>query len=216
MSLKEMLGKLRLSYLLFIGVLVATAFGFFIVQNLNLLPGGDVAFCKVLWLLFAIIFWLVTPSWLAFDKALSAPDRLAMRLFALNMWLRALIELYMMYVTVNWHPYYGIGHDLFSVAVLLIALLRFQLSPWIKLYHQVLVAMFLLETYFAWYMLHNVIADEPVYYVPQDSQHSFVFDLTWAAVVVLLVYKIVFLQRWLRLGKNQSAYLNQTRTAKPE
>lgn len=198
MNLKADVATVARVYFTFIATLGISAIAFYGIQNLNLLPGGNIAFCKLLWLLYAIIFWFVTPSCLAFDTRLARQDRTFMKLFAANMWARGLIELYMMYVSINWHPHYGIAHDLFS-AGLVVAMIIFNTPSRLLIrYAKVLISMLLLESYFAWYMLNNVTSSDPVYYVPQDEQHQFVFLITWIAVVLLTIYQAVFMKQWIK------------------
>ena len=101
---------------------------FFVMQNQSLLVGGEIAPAKLLWLFAAIFYWFVLPLLIVIDGRGSAAMRRIYAIFLANMCARALIELYMMYLSQNWHPYYGIGHDAFSI--LLILLLAAGTGPW--------------------------------------------------------------------------------------
>lgn len=183
---------------LIFALLMVLSIGFYSVQNMGWLPGGGIALSKLLWLLSAIVIWFVLPTCLCFDQSLNKHSRLLIKVFTFNMWARGLIELFMMYVTVNWHPYYGISHDLFSVLLVAALSIYFKPSGWIRLLAVTWVWMLLVESYFAWYMLNNVHSSAPVYYVPQASQHQLVFTLTWCAVIATAASLLVIYRGWIR------------------
>jgi len=179
---------------------------FFIVQNTLIKLGGDVAFIKVMWLMSALLFWYFIPFHMMRQRLYSRRVVTVFTWFWINMVARAVIELYMMYVSVNWHPHYGIAHDFLSFAFLGWA--------WVYLGHakeprhsrvpRQLVAfcavMFLIEAYFAYYMLHNVVSAEPVYYVPADSQHNMILLATWFAVTACIAFVVRLIRHWQRDG----------------
>jgi hypothetical protein len=171
-------------------------------QNQGMLVGGKIATAKLLWLFYAIFFWFALPILVLLDGRGSDGMRRIYKVFLLNMGARAVIELYMMYVSLNWHPYYGIGHDLFSLA-LLVCLLSVHRSTssldrllgsnlW------VISAMLLLETGFAWYLLTQVSdGRSAIYFVPADASHATVIWITWGAVLILSCYLYAWAKRWL-------------------
>jgi hypothetical protein len=62
-----------------------------------------------------------------------------------------------MYIWHNWHPWYGIGHNIFSASLsLLLIQLTPQNTPALRFYFFIMARLFLVETGFAWYMLHPV------------------------------------------------------------
>ena len=80
--------------------------------------GGALSRPKAAWLLWAVLVWFLVCPLLAWEPALSRPYDRALGLFSLSMWLRGVIELYMLYGPKNWRPPYGIGHELAWLALL--------------------------------------------------------------------------------------------------
>ncbi len=183
-----------------LGLLGVAAVIFHGLQNAPHAVGGAIALPKLLWLALALWFWYVLPLLFVLDARLR-PTRALHALFAANMLARALIELWMMYVSSNWHPYYGIAHDLFSAALVLY--LSYALpfdAPLLgaqRSFFLVLGLMFLLETGFAVYMLNNVHSLGPVYFVPTGAAHRGVLTITWVAVGALLFYAVALIKEWL-------------------
>jgi hypothetical protein len=171
-------------------------------QNQGLLVGGKIATAKLLWLFYAIFFWFVLPALVLFDGRGSAGMHRIYSLHLANMCARGLIELFMMYVSLNWHPYYGIAHDLFSL-MLLVYLLSVHrptssLDRVLSRNLWVISAMLLLEAGFAWYLLARVSDGlKPIYFVPAGSGHDIVIGITWCAVLALSWYLYTYTKRWL-------------------
>jgi hypothetical protein len=180
--------------------LVVLAVVFYPLQNAGVMPGGQVAPVKVAWLAYAIMIWYLIPALLLCDARISATVRLAVAVLLVSMLSRGLVELYMMYVTMSWHPWMGIAHNLFTFSLMLLILafsFRTMRKPYL-VYLAVATSMFIPESGFAWYMLTN--ASEPgsaVYFVPGDDQHQWIMNLTLACVIALSVYLIIFLRQWL-------------------
>lgn len=80
--------------------------------------GGGISLPKLLWLNWAVFVWLLLTPLVALDASLTGSLRIVFSGFALNMWLRGLIELYMMYISKNWRPPYGVAHNIFSLLLL--------------------------------------------------------------------------------------------------
>jgi vacuolar-type H+-ATPase subunit I/STV1 len=55
----------------------------------------------------------------ALDAAVPLAARQVLGLLGASMWLRGLAELYMLYVSKNWRPPYGIGHDVLCLGLVL-------------------------------------------------------------------------------------------------
>src|SRR6185295_17280353 len=91
---------------------------FHVSQNQMALTGGGVAWSKSVWLGCAILFWFVLPAFLVSDTRLAAAWRLPFALLLFLMGLRGVIELWMLYVSHNWSPLYGIAHDAACLAAL--------------------------------------------------------------------------------------------------
>jgi hypothetical protein len=84
-------------------------------QNQAHSMGGRISNPKVLWLFYAIWFWLFECAVLAFEPSLPVGYRVIFGMHAASMWLRGLVEMFMLYVTKNWRPPIGIAHDVWCV-----------------------------------------------------------------------------------------------------
>ena len=174
---------------------------FYIWQNSGNLPGGKIALSKIFWLGFVILFWFFLPGLLLLDGVSTKVDNWLVLFHLVNVCLRAIIELFMMYQYQNWQPIYGITHDIISMFLLLalVIVFRNKLSFLVEHFLFVLVIMFAVEASFAHYMLHNVIdVNNPVFFVPQSSEHQVIFSVTWLAVSLLSLYLIFFTQHWCK------------------
>ncbi|RMH75273.1 MAG: hypothetical protein D6680_12215 [Cyanobacteria bacterium J007] len=218
--LKTTISGLQIAYFTILLLLGGTAVYFYIYQNFMNGVGGGIALPKLLWLAYALWFWYFLPSLVICDRRLAPKSRQIYGIFLGNMIVRAIVELWMMYGPKNWHPYYGIAHDLFS-AVLVFGLLIWwswsrseattsspgdrpdqgnsqQLTDTVRLNFQVMGVMFLIESYFAWYMLQNVRSESgPVYFVPGSSDYADILILTWLVVLALTGQQIMFAWQWL-------------------
>jgi hypothetical protein len=113
----------------------------------------------------------------------------------------------MLYVSLNWSPWYGIGHDVFCGSVLAAWAVRLfaasglggRLERLVLLHMGITALMFVPEIYFAWYMQahFNTQGDAAIYFVPDDPAYAVVLRVTTAAVVFLSIYFPVFLFQWL-------------------
>lgn len=180
--------------------LILCGVAFYLVQNNNGLPGGEVALSKIFWLGLVIFYWYVAPALLLFSGIKCAHESVIIKVHLINVWLRAIIELYMMYGSQNWSPYYGITHDLLSLCLLLgiLYLYRQELCKTTARLFIVLSAIFAVETCFAYYMVSSVPADAgPIYFVPQSPEYSQVLMITWVVVISLLLYMFSFVKSWL-------------------
>ncbi len=91
--------------------------GFYRRQNSGAL-GGKISRAKAYWLPFALWFWFVLCPVVAASPGVAPVWRLALGGFGAFMWLRGAVELVMLYVTKNWRPPLGIGHDILCIALL--------------------------------------------------------------------------------------------------
>ncbi len=92
-------------YLLGFGFFILSGFGFWFVQNDHLTTqGGGIAPVKAAWLMTCIFYWIFLPALLSKDQLVSPSLRMCYGVFLGNMLLRAVVELYLMYVTQSWHP----------------------------------------------------------------------------------------------------------------
>ncbi len=183
-----------------LGVFAAAALFWWVQNNLRLV-GGAMAFQKALWLADALVLWFVLPIFIVGDARIRAEARRAFKALLILMALRAVVEGWMLYVTLNWSPWYGIAHDLACMAALVYYFARYApvIQPMWRVHIAVTTLAFVPEIYFAWYMQHyfNTQGQGAVYFVPDEPAQAFALNVTWAAVVCFTLYIFVFLFRWL-------------------
>ena len=189
---------LRQSLFITFALFTAIALAFYVIQNAGSLPGGNIALPKLFWLALVIYCWFIIPVLIAIDETLFLARKCVM-IFLCSMFLRAIIELMMMYWFHNWHPYYGIGHDIFSLFLSLgLAYCLWTTINYIAVYFVMMSLLFSVETYFAWYMLNNVQNDSgAVYYVPDGESHQLVLRVTMLVVGITVFYLGFFIRKWL-------------------
>ena len=149
-------------------------------QNVRRALGGRISRAKAAWLVFAILFWLGVCPILAFESRMPDPWRTALGVFALNFWVRGLVELWMLYVSKNWRPPYGIAHDAFSVVLVVVAVAlspkAWEGSPWDWMglaATATLLLSLVAETYYA-IVFHALVAgrttgDDGVWFADQED-----------------------------------------------
>jgi hypothetical protein len=92
--------------------------------------GGAISIPKMLWLAYAVGLWLFIVPVVALDSGVHPSLRVSLGAFSVLMWIRAPIEMVMLYVTKNWRPPYGIAHCSLCLVVMATTLLR---VPWTQL-----------------------------------------------------------------------------------
>lgn len=112
------------------------------------------------------------------------------------MLLRALVELWMMYVSTNWIPQYGIAHNFFTFFLNIGLLSYFKTKSKIKLTFIFLTLLFLIESYFAFYMLKNIKSNSAVYFVPNEATHENLLFLTLVVIMLCAIWQVYFLLNW--------------------
>lgn len=112
----------RILLLALLGVIALLGWRFQRKQNRQGAKGGRISPPKVAWLFYAIYLWFIVCPLVAMDPALPSEARWALGLFGASMWVRGAAEMYMLYVSKNWRPPYGIGHDVLCIALVLGAL----------------------------------------------------------------------------------------------
>ncbi len=190
-----------------LAVWLAAAAVFYWVQTQVRPVGGNPSLAKSIWLAYAVLFWIVLPALITADSRLSPTCRRPFVPLLLLMLARGPAELWMLYISLNWSPWYGIGQDLVCAAALVLfgwrlwaaKVPRSSLQRTILVHLAVTALMFGPEVYFAWYMQahFNTKGSDAIYFVPDDPAHSVVLNVTTAVVVFLTAYLPVFLMRWL-------------------
>ena len=97
---------------------------FRLVQNRLKPPGGAISLIKAFWLVYAITLWMIVPGFVFVRLFMSAffdwPPAVFTGLLVLSMSLRGILEMYLCYVSRTWKVRYGITHDFFQLALVLI------------------------------------------------------------------------------------------------
>jgi hypothetical protein len=109
----------RLLVVSLLGLCTLLGLLFWRAQNVRRARGGRISAPKLAWLLYAVFLWFFLCPLVALDEGTHPGLRAVLGAFALCMWLRGLVELYMLYVSRNWRPTYGIGHDVLCIALVL-------------------------------------------------------------------------------------------------
>jgi hypothetical protein len=115
----------RVALLALLALCIAAGVRFHGVQNVRKARGGPISGPKLAWLLYAVFLWFLVCPVAALDSGIQLPLRGVLGAFAAFMWLRGLVELYMLYVSHNWRPPYGITHDVACIALVLGGLVAF-------------------------------------------------------------------------------------------
>jgi hypothetical protein len=193
--------------LVMVVILVVGALGFYFLQNYIGLIGGKIALSKMVWLAYAVLFWLGFPLFIVLDPRTSVMLGHVFRFLLMSMVARGFVEFWMLYVSNNWSPLYGIAHDVFCIAGLVFFLTRaWQNSEWracqpsgeLFIHGIVTTLLFLPEIYFAWYMRmnFNTQGGNAIYFVPDVPQHKLVLIITASIDIVLTIYLMLFLRYW--------------------
>lgn len=189
-----------------LALLAGAALAFYFTQNGSGRIGGEIAPQKMLWLLHAVILWLVLPLAIALDRRADPGLRLTFVALFVLMALRGLIEMWMLYVSRNWSPWYGIAHDSLCLLVLGAGFVRAaavgrqgRVNGWLYAHLAITAAAFVPEIYFAHYMAahFNTAGEAAIYFVPDDPRHRQVLLVTAAVVSFLTAYLPVFIWGWL-------------------
>ncbi|PTL83359.1 hypothetical protein [Vitiosangium sp. GDMCC 1.1324] len=117
----------RVLILALLGLSALLGFLFWHKQNVRRSRGGRISPPKLAWLFYAIFLWFLLCPLVALDSAVSPHLRVVLGGFGACMWMRGVAELYMLYVSHNWRPPYGIGHDVLCILLVLGGLSWFQL-----------------------------------------------------------------------------------------
>jgi hypothetical protein len=102
-----------------VGVCVLLGAVFWHRQNVRAGLGGRISAPKLAWLFFAVFLWFLLCPLVAGDPGVHPRLRYVLGGFGAFMWARGLVELYMLYVTHNWRPPYGITHDVLCLVLVL-------------------------------------------------------------------------------------------------
>lgn len=182
---------------------------FYLKQNVNKAIGGEVSVQKALWLAYAVGSWFLVPFIFVFSDM--HPIFMPIFLFHLaSWWIRAPIELVMIYKTFNWTPIYGISHDLFHGAVILFLYFKMWPQTWdaslsnpmstlATLYLAVTLFALVMEVIFAYLFRRTRGTGEGahlIYFASTDPIYNLINRITLVTVVVVYSHFVVQLA-WL-------------------
>lgn len=118
--------------------------------------GGKIAWCKSIWLTYTIYTWFLLPIIFYYTRQTEALHILIP--ISISFWIRGIIELFMLFVTKNWKPIYGITHNLFTIFLGLWMGLGFDIRlnlPELLFITSIFIGLGL-ETYYAYFFHKNV------------------------------------------------------------
>lgn len=172
-------------------------------QNRGGVVGGPISWPKILWLNYTLIVFFVLPACLWRNAALHPELRALFGWLFLSFSARAVIELWLIYVTISWRCAYGIGHDAFTF--LLAAGLRWLLPPaaaaaderalvFLTAYQAVLAV----EAFMAWRFSRRANPREGIYFADDSEKFRFINRATIAAVTAGYA-QLIF---WLWTARN--------------
>ncbi len=163
---------------------------FYVRQNSGQQVGGAISVPKMLWLTYAIAAWFVVPPFLWRDSRIDGSVRRLFGVFWAAMLVRGVIEMVLVYGFSHWTPWYGIGHDLFCVGLLLMyrrqVIVPDQTTRRAFRFSTSLLIVLLAETAFAAMFLMSGVHRDAVYFASSDASWALVNGIT----TVVLVFAI--------------------------
>jgi hypothetical protein len=187
---------MKYTFLVLLVFQLLASFWFYRKQNRGEIVGGDISIPKALWLYHAIFSWYFVPLIYLYQSELDTNLAVILGVHAFIWWLRAPIELAMIFKTYNWTPRYGITHDvLHGTCLLLATLFTTRLWPsttlnWMA-YSYLIVTFFMLcfETSFAaLFLTVRGDKDHKIYYASDDPKWRFINWLTTIGVTIGLAH----------------------------
>ncbi|GAB4015410.1 MAG: hypothetical protein Fur0010_14420 [Bdellovibrio sp.] len=176
-------------------------------HNKNPKLGGAISLSKALWLIYAIYTWFIFIPYLVFAHNLPPFVTVVWKVFWFWMVFRGIVEIYMMYVSKNWSPIYGISHDLSCLIILIAGTIYYlpsyaQLPSVLVAFHYSLILSLALETYYA-YSFFQIVKEKTkgehaIWFASKDDPRfkKLVFItglMNWPLYAVLILYHIKLL-----------------------
>ncbi len=168
-------------------------------QNQGAFTGGAISWPKAFWLYHAVFSWYFVPLVYASHPEVDIVLKCILVGHTVIWWIRAPIELVMIYKTYNWSPRYGIVHDILHCFLLFVAILvsvkiwePTLINAMAFAYLGVTVVMLCFETSFAALFL-NVRGheDHKIYYAADEPKWRFINRLTTVALLIGMGHAIV-------------------------
>jgi len=184
--------------------LVTLSIGLFFYRKQNQRPelGGVLSLAKAFWLIYAVYTWFLFMPYNIYVLKLPPFVNQVWMIFWFWMLFRGIIEIFMMYVTKNWSPVYGISHDFSCLLILIGGTLlywhQFLMIPKIVLtFHFSLILSLFLETYYAWgffkIVKEKTKGEEAIWFASkEDPRFKRLVILTnimnWPLYLILVIY----------------------------
>ena len=164
-------------------LIIAISFIFYWGQNKKENIGGKMALCKLFWLDYTLITWFFLPLYF-YIKGFHGEAFDILYVLSASMWVRGIIELFMLYVTKNWTPPLGITHNIITI-LLVISAMYFTIihSKVHFIFSLSLLLSLLLETYYA-YAFYKIVkdktkGDEAIWFASKENpQFTWVLKVT--------------------------------------
>lgn len=176
--------SISLQHILYLLAFQLVGFIFYFLQNRQPKVGGAISFIKSLWLIYAIILWMLVPLYFFF--ATEPLLRYVFIALAISMWLRGLAEVYLCYISKSWRVAYGVGHDFFHLILVVIAFALVQpLQQMLPLFTLLLTALALIvELLFVFWFKRNTGGPQnQIYFVSGDKKFAAINRRTTYLVV---------------------------------
>jgi hypothetical protein len=119
--------------------------------------GGQMAWSKSFWLAFTLISWFFLPIiFNATNNGLSIDFLFLTKVLTMSMWIRGIIELFMLFKFRNWNPIYGVTHTFLTFVICAIILFNSKILGLELIYSISLLIGLILETYYAIFFLKKI------------------------------------------------------------
>jgi hypothetical protein len=152
--------------------------GLYLRQNRGKRMGGPISGAKALWLYWTISVWFFLIPCLLYFWHWPIGIKYPLLFLSASMWIRGLIEIYMLFISRNWIPPYGIGHNLFTflgmVVLLVFHLGSLRAASIISIiFVSAMMLSLLVETYYArtffFLMKNKTKGDEGLWYAHEND-----------------------------------------------
>lgn len=147
-------------------------------QNKGEKMGGAISPAKSFWLFYCIYSWFLLLPFVLYQKLVPQPLETIWLGFTGWMYFRGIVELYMMFVSKNWTPPLGIGHNISCILWLLASSFYYfnqlQVIPLHYIvFHLSLILSLVMETYYA-VVFYKIVGsktkgDKAVWYANKDD-----------------------------------------------
>lgn len=180
---------------------ITISFAFYLGQNKKSNIGGKMAPCKLFWLDYTLMTWFFLPLYFYFNDYADGVFNILYGL-SFSMWIRGVIELFMLYVTKNWTPPLGIAHNIITIIIVLVMMyLSVMQNPAELIFGISLLVSLILETYYA-VAFYKVVrektkGDDAIWFASkEDPKFATILKVTNLGNIIVyscLIYFLIFL-----------------------